>query len=98
MKLDDPVQRHKVGAELLDKEPAGALGRSEQYAPDGPWQLCEEAFLRGDCCDEGGLDASLGESLGRAGADRGDSRKRPVPPPCQLGRAVRARDDDPVIA
>ena len=97
VQLDRPVERQEVGVALVDEQPPRALGGREQHAARR--QLGEQPLLRRDARDEVGAAARARASASAVprpiaairARRRGEAAR-------ELARAVRARDDDPVVA
>ena len=77
---------------------AGAFGTDEERAARPALEGRDEPFLRMDVGGSIGLEPLCLQGGSRAGADRRDHARGADQPACELPRAVRARDDDVVVA
>ena len=89
------VERHEVGAELVDEQPPRALGAGEEDAAGRSRQLREQPLLRRDARARGRRRPS---AVGRRAARSPRPAAACRAAAARARGAVRARDDDPVVA
>jgi len=93
-----PIERTEVGVQRVDQMAARALGARQEHAPRLGRELADETLLTRVAGDERRLDARFSERLGCAWTDRRHTREGARAAPGKVCRAVRARDDQPVVA
>src|SRR5205823_4005864 len=95
--LHRPVERDEIRADFLREQAPSALRGGEEDAPGRARELGEQALLRRDARNEVRGEPGSLERLGRGGTDGGDPPWPTAEPARDLGGAVRARDDQPVV-